>query len=182
MKRLPDLTGKTVLVVGGGQCAIEAVVADYIIAASSGIRSAPKADMLVTIDNVMPPHGIGSDRGFTRLRVVGIPSADASHVYIPLPYERVKFSAVNEVHFRNNGISAIRIAAERGAKKILLAGFDPKAYDTLNEPFGFAGVLAAAMPALISELSARGVVVEYVVARAAVPSPPPRKRLLDSKH
>ena len=161
MNRLPDLTGKTVLVVGSAQCVISAAHADYVIAASGGIKNAPTADMLVTIDNVMPPHAAGADVGFTGLRVSGVPSDDPAHVYVPFHYEHVQVGPSRTVHVRNNGVSAIRLAADRGAKRILLAGFDPAGYDAFNADFGYDGVTAAAIPALIAELAARGITVEF---------------------
>jgi hypothetical protein len=135
-----------------------------VIAASSGVRNAPTADMLVTIDNVMPPHSVGADAGFAGLRVAGVPSDDLTHVYVPFPYEHVQVGPNRTVHVRNNGISAIRLAAERGATRIVLAGFDPKGYDAFNAPYGYDGVTAAAIPALIAELAGRGVAVEYYAA------------------
>lgn len=167
MNRLPDLTGKTVLVVGGAPCDVSAATADYTIAASSGIKYAPNADMLVTIDNVMPPQGVGADATHGGLRVVGIPTDDPAHLYVALPYEAVEVAGRGTVHVRNNGISAIRLAAECGAARIVLAGFAPAAYDAANEQFGYAGVVAAALPALIAELAARGVTVEYCEAPVA---------------
>jgi len=159
--KLPDLTGKTVAIIGGAPGAT-VPPADYVIAASSGICAAPSADMLVMIDGKVPPHCPGTDADFTGLRVVGIPVDRTDALYIPLPYE-----VTRGVHFRNNGISAIRIAADCGAARILLSGFDPAAYDAFNAEFGYAGLTAAALPALIAELSARGVTVEFYAPPAA---------------
>lgn len=169
MKRLPDLTGKTVLVVGSAPCDISSILRDYTIAASGGIKNAPDADILVTIDNDMRHTG-WNDPSFRGLRVVGVPSENPAHLYISLPYDSVQVAPGNVVHMRNNGISAIRVAVERGAKRVLLAGFSPAEYDALNTPYGFDGVLVVALPALIAELSGRGVSVEYVK------SPQQRKR------
>ena len=161
MKRLPDLTGKTVLVVGAIPCDISGTARDYTIAASGGVKNAPSADMLVTIDNNMAHVEGWSERDFGGVRVTGIPSADPAHIHIALPYESVQVAPGNVIHARNNAISAIRIAAERGAKRVLLAGFDLAAYDKQCAPLGYEGVLVNALPALISEFAARGVVVEY---------------------
>lgn len=165
MNRLPNLTGKTVLVVGAVSCDISAIPADYVIAASGGIKNAPRADMLVSIDNSMR-HVPGADADFTGLRVIGIPSEDPAHLYIPLPYEEVRLDERTVVHVRNNALSAIRLAAQCGATKIMLAGFDLAAYDSYNAVVGFGGVMVTAMPALIAEMSARGVTVEYFMAPA----------------
>lgn len=162
MKRLPDLTGKTVLVVGAVPCDLAPTTRDYTIAASGGVKNAPNADMLVTIDNNMAHVAGWIDNNFTGIRVTGIPSDDPAHTYIALPYESVQVAPGNIVHVRNNALSAIRIAADRGAKRVLLAGFDLAAYDTQNAALGFDGVLVTALPALISELAARGVAVEHV--------------------
>jgi hypothetical protein len=153
--KLPDLSGKTVAVIGGAPGAT-VPPADYVIAASSGLCAAPTADMLVMIDGKLPPHCPETDTAFTGLRVVGIPVDHADALYIPLPYE-----VARGVHFRNNGISAIRIAAGCGAKRIVLSGFDPDAYDAFNSEFGYAGLTATALPALIAELAGRGVTVEF---------------------
>lgn len=161
--KLPDLSGKTVAVIGGAPGAT-VPPADYVIAASSGICAAPTADMLVMIDGKVPPHCPGTDADFTGLRVVGIPVERVDALYIPLPYE-----VARGVHFRNNGISAIRIAAECGAARILLSGFDPAAYDSFNAEFGYAGLTAAALPALMFELSGRGITVEFYTPPAVKP-------------
>lgn len=160
MNRLPNLTGKTVLVVGAVSCDIYSIPADYVIAASGGIKNAPRADMLVSIDNSMR-HVPGADADFTGLRVVGIPSEDPAHLYIPLPYEEVRLDERTVVHVRNNALSAIRLAAQCGATKIVLVGFDLAAYDAASATVGFDRVMVTAMPALISEMSALGVTVEY---------------------
>lgn len=170
MNRLPDLTGKTVLVVGAVPCDIGTVAADYVIAVSAGVKNAPNADMLVSIDNNMA-HAVGWDeKSFTGIRVIGIPSADEAHIYCPFPYESIQVAPGHVTHFRNNGTSAIRLAADRGAKRVLIAGFDAAAYDRQSAPLGFDGVLVNAMPALIAELRGRGLTVEYV------PAPTIRKR------
>ena len=171
MQRLPDLTGKTVLVVGGAPCVLGAHNADYIIAASSGIKSAPNADMLVTIDNMMPPYGVGADADFTGLRVVGVPSGNPAHLYIPFPYERVRLAPLHTVEVRNNGLAAIRLAAKQGARRILLAGFDPAKYDAANVEYGYDRVTATAFPALIAELRTTGVEVEQIDLPALPPQP-----------
>lgn len=167
MNRLPDLTGMTVLVVGGAQCDVSAAQADYVIAASSGVRHVPNANMLVSIDNMIPLHRAGADRGFNGIRVSGVPSDDPAHIYVPFPYEHVHVGPNRTVHVRNNGISAIRLAADRGATRILLAGFAPAEYDSFNAEHGYDGVTAAAIPALIAELAGRGITVEFYTAPAA---------------
>jgi len=161
--KLPDLTGKTVAIVGAAPSAT-VPPADYVIAASSGLKFAPNADMLVMIDGFMPERALGADDGFSGLRIIGIPGVRDDALYVTLPYE-----VANGVHFRNNGISAIRLAADCGAKHIVLSGVDAAKYDADNAHLGFAGLTAAALPSLIAELSGRGVTVEFYAP------PKPRK-------
>lgn len=156
--KLPDLTGKTVAVVGAAPGAT-VPPADYVIAASGGLRIAPNADMLVMIDGKMwDGYHTAFDDSFAGLRVVGVPTDRVPALYIPFQYE-----TANGKQFRNNGISAVRLAAQCGAKRILLSGFDWEAYDAANAHVGYAGLTASAVTALIAELAAQGVAVEYCV-------------------
>lgn len=156
---MPDLKGKVVAVIGNAPNCVRPS-ADYTIAASGGIKYAPDADMLVSIDAKFPDYfdaeTIDAAKAFAGLYIVGVPTDDPRATYRTLIYENV-----DGVHFRNNGMSAIRMAAEFGATKILLAGFDAERYDTINTPVGFAGLTAKGLPALISELASKGVTVEY---------------------
>jgi len=162
MMSMPDLRNKTVAIIGNAVGCVRPP-ADYTIAVSGGIKYAPDADMLVSIDAKCPDAYFDADtiaafKAFACLYIVGVPTDDQRATYRTLIYENV-----GGVHFRNNGMSAIRIAAECGATKILLAGFDAERYDTINAAFGFKGLIAKGLPALISELAEKGVQVEYYV-------------------
>lgn len=77
---------------------------------------------------------------------------------IDFPRERVSLQTGTVLHIRNNSISAIRLAADLGASKIVLVGFDPAAYEKKNDFSGF----AVALDALITELREKGISVEMV--------------------
>lgn len=154
-------TGATVAVVSNveGMSAdqVAAVRADRVIAVNRAVVHAPGADMMVSIDGNWP------DAPFSGIRVVGVPGIDGAQ-YVSLPYE-----VVGSVEMRNNAISAIRLAEQAGATRIVLVGFNTDRYEQIhNFPH-----LTRAMGALIAELGARGVQVEFAPAVAAEQ---PRKR------
>jgi uncharacterized Rossmann fold enzyme len=163
---LPDLAGKTVLVIGNNKSADATIKADYVITASCSIKYAPKADMHICIDGVLPPPRVDKEsakafKEFEGLRIIGVPTDNPNVLFHHMPHEIVKLSDTHTVEMRNNGISAIRVAAECGAKKIILSGFDMKVYDEENAAYGFGcGVSEKALDALIQELENKGVVVE----------------------
>lgn len=135
------------------------------IAVNRGIRFAPWADMLISIDGNWPEEG----NAFAGLRIVGIES-ERDALYVPLPYERVTVAPGHVLELRNNALSAIRIAAQAGAARIVLAGFDTDRYEELH---GFPG-LTAGLAALTAELQAQGIVVEQALAGdgSGTPLPP----------
>jgi hypothetical protein len=128
--------GETVAIIGTGASAtpeaIDAVRRLPTIAANAAIALAPHADMLVSIDANWPEEG---DR-FEGIRVVGVP-CDAEAEYAGITYEVVRMSPNEVLHIRNNGLLAMRIAAQAGAKKIVLVGFDPPAYQEKQVELGY---------------------------------------------
>lgn len=166
-----DLTNKTVLIVGGaGNVPPNLPPADFIIAASSGVLNAPTADLLVSIDGVPTPHRNDDVKrafaGYKGVIVVGVPSDDPRATYQHIPYENA-----NSVHFRNNGIAAVRIALAAGASNVLLCGFDPVGYDAFNADFGYTGLTANVFDSLLLEYPGR---ISFYVPPE--PVPPQKKK------
>jgi hypothetical protein len=158
--KVPQLwLGETVAVVGTGASAtpeaIDAVRSLPTIAANAAIALVPHADMLVSIDANWPDEG----NRFEGIRVVGIP-CDADAEYIGVSYEVVCVAPGRVVHIRNNGLLAMRIAAQAGAKKIVVVGFDPPAYQEKQVELGydFPGYVEA-FAMVKAELEAAGVEV-----------------------
>jgi hypothetical protein len=160
--------GQTVAVLAPGPSLTQAL-ADTVkhlarIAVRRAFRLAPDADMLVAIDG---ETGSLDDtfwrdaRDFAGLKVTGTQSETLDALYLPIPHERVRLSEHHVVEFRNNGLAAIRIAAQAGAKKIMLLGFDTAAYERTHAHTGLLG-LTAGLAALIAELAAQDVRVEGV--------------------
>jgi len=160
---LPDLTGKTVLIVGNAPGMGRELVAalrdvDYTIAVNRGVVHAPDANAMVSIDGNWPDVAAN----FKGLRLVGVPVDDPTATFAHMPHEVVTLGPGNVVHIRNNTLSAMRIAAKAGAKSIVLYGFDPEAYEAKHSFRGFVEGLAA----LTAELVETGVAVERRAIRA----------------
>lgn len=175
-KNEPLWTGETVAVLACGQ-SMSQEVADTLrvhrtIAVNEAARVAPWADMLVALDDVSWTPEL---RGFQGLRLTGIENADLDAFYIGHRFERVRLGASTEVEIRNSGLAAIRIAAEMGASRILLAGFDPDRtghfYDDEVDTGEYIGV-AIGIKQITAELAARGVVVE----KFELPAPKPKAK------
>ena len=168
-----DLSNKTVLIVGGASNVPSVLPpADFTIAASSGVEHAPNADVLMSIDGVPTPHGSGAMKSafaaFQGLFLVGVPSDAPKAIEVYIPYE-----SHNGVHFRNNGIAAIRLALNAGAAKVLLCGFDPVGYDAFNADFGYTGLTANVFDSLLLEYPGR---ISFYVPPEPVPVPPQKKK------
>lgn len=167
-------SGKTVAVLASGPSMSQSL-ADSVrhlprIAVRMAYRLAPDADMVLALDG--PPNDgfwpelMASD--FAGIRLCGV-ECDLDVRYVNLPHERIVLGPGHEIESRNNGLAAIRIAAQAGAAKILLLGFDPEInghfYDDVTDP-GYAGEwypgLRAGLAALIAELQAKGIAVERV--------------------
>lgn len=156
--------GKTVAIIGTGATAtpdaLEAVRDFPTIAANAAIKLVPNADMLVSIDANWPEEA----SGFKGIRVVGVPS-EAEAEYVGVSYEAVRISPNEVVHIRSNGLLAMRLAAKAGAKKIVLVGFDPAAYQAKQVELGydFRGYVEG-FAAVKAELEACGVEVVHQAA------------------
>lgn len=160
--------GKTVAVLAPGPT-MNQKLADTVkhlprIAVRRAFRFAPDADMVVSIDGqsgTLDDAFWNDVRSFPGLKVTGTESDDVDALYLPIPHEIVTLREGHTVHFRNNGLAAIRIAAAGGAARILLLGFDPERYEQQHADRGFLG-LTKGLNALAAELAAKGVEVESV--------------------
>lgn len=162
----PFWPGETVAILGNAPTLADELAAverpSRTIAVNRAVAVAPWADMLVSIDGNWPAEAAG----YTGLRIVGVESELDAH-YVHLPHEIVTLAPGNVVHLRNNAMSAIRIAAQAGAAKIVLYGFDTDRYEQLHN---FPGVTIG-LAALVAELQSHGIVVERYVP----PAPAKRK-------
>lgn len=173
---IPKLfAGQSVAIIAGGPSAtptaIESVLHYPRIAVRNAYRFALDADVLLSLDADAPWFAEAGRAGASGLWLTGNPEgADEpySH-YIGLRYERFRVDANTEKEVRNSGLAAIRVAAEMGAARILLAGFDP---DVAGYADGYTpgvqqagrpyGDMAIALAAIIAELRAKGIEVERV--------------------
>jgi hypothetical protein len=160
--------GKTVAVLATGPSMNQAL-ADSVkqyprIAVRRAMRFAPDADMLVAIDGrsgTLDDSFWDDAKDFKGLRITGTESEALDALYVPMPHEVVTLRDGHTVHIRNNGLAAVRIAAQAGASKILLLGFDTERYEEIHARTGFRG-LTAGLSALTAELQAQGIEVERV--------------------
>jgi hypothetical protein len=161
--------GATAAVLGAGPSLTpdiaEALRSHFVIAVNAAVSIAPWADMLVALDANWPPAW----RKFKGLRVTGVKDDDLDALYIGHRFQRVR-TAAGEIEIRNSGLEAVRIAAEMGASRIILAGFEPERpahfYDDEVDTGGYPGV-AEGLAQITAELAARGVTVERYVPDAA---------------
>lgn len=167
-----EWAGATVAVLASGPSmsveVAQALREHRTIAVNDAARVAPWADMLVALDALRhwPPEW----REFAALRVTGIADEEHDALYAGPRYERVRLASNHEIEIHNSGLAAVRIAAEMGAARIILAGFEPEArrhfYDDEVDTGEYVG-LADGLAAITAELQARGIAVE----RYAPPPP-----------
>lgn len=173
----PDWVGQTVAVLASGPSLTPEVVAALAkhrcIAVNYSFTMAPAADMLVALDLNLQFWDAAA--GFAGLRVCGVASDEVVALYAGPRYEIIEMTPGNRIETRNSGLAAIRIAAEMGAARIILAGFDPRtpghftgrpAVDTEPAPGQYLG-LAEGLAGLIAEIGSKGIAVEYYVAPPA---------------
>lgn len=152
-----EWAGATVAVLAAGPSMTAAVAeavraqADRVIVVNNAIRFAPDADMLVALDAGWPQEW----RDFGGMLVTGIEDPDLDALYVGHRFERVQMGPSHEIEIRNSGLTAVRLAAELGAARIIRAGFDA----TAEDGFPYDGV-ALGLRAIERELRARGIVVE----------------------
>lgn len=154
------MKNKRVLIVGAAPSVTVGLsdalaAADYVIACSSAVKYVPNADMLVSVDGIPPLHtDTSAFDAFVGTILVGVMRERGTLYHMP-------YETVDSRQFRNNGISAIRIAVDHGATDITLIGFDLDAYDSANASLGYAGLIAAAYPKVIAEMANKGVTIKY---------------------
>lgn len=157
----PEWAGEVVAVLASGPGLTEKVVKMLMehktIAVNEAIRLAPDADMLVALDGNWPKHY----REFEGIKVTGVADDELDALYIGPRWETVELAPGNIVDIHNSGLTAIRIAGEMGATKIILAGFggDGHFYDDVKEEY--IG-LERGIEKVTAELQARGVEVVRV--------------------
>jgi len=133
-------------------------LATHVIAVNDAIRLAPWADMLVALDGNWPEHY----RAFAGLRVTGVADDTLDALYIGPRFETIRLSAGHQIEVANSGLTAVRLAADLGAARVLLAGFDWPAqtghfYDEVVEDYpGNVEGLAA----IVADLRGRGIEVD----------------------
>lgn len=178
----PDWTGKTVAILGGGPSMSQSVADDLKqhdvrVVVNDAHVLAPDADMLVALDGVWP-EGYGT---FAGRRVTGVHDGHEAAMYAGPMYERIVLAPCHIVEVRNSGLAAIRLAADAGAARIVLAGFEP---DTgahwggstttgLDASAPYPGHLTEGLAALRAELAARepAVLIEDYVRPISQPTP-----------
>lgn len=150
-----EWSGQVVAVLGAGPLLTREMAAlpaqCKTIAASRASDVYPAADMVVAIDGNGPPAG------YAGMYVIGFP-CDRDALYPGVRYERVTMADGRVLEYRNNGILAIRIAADMGAARIVLAGFDTPRYEKI---YNFPGITEG-LAAVIAEVRARGIPIDFV--------------------
>jgi hypothetical protein len=135
------------------------------------LRLAPWADMLLALDGNWPAHY----REFSGVRLTGIEDDSLDAFYIGHRSETVQLRPGHIVSIRNSGLMALRIAAEMGAARILLAGFEPETplhFD--GSPAGPYIGLTEGLEQVTAELRRGGVMVEQVSPLVTKPRKPRR--------
>jgi hypothetical protein len=166
-KITPDWQGQTVAVLASGpnmsQEVADALREHRRIVVNHTHRLAPDADMLVAIDGNWPQEF----RDFAGLRVTGIKDDTLDALYIGPRWEPVRLDANTVIEIHNSGLTAVRVAAQMGASRIILAGFDPENprhwYDDEVDIGNVYTGLSKALEALTAELQAKGITVETYI-------------------
>ena len=164
----PIWAGQTVAVLASG-ASLTQEVADSVkhlprIAVRRAFRLAPDADFLLSLDGP-PNHGFWDEsRTFAGIRICGVECDELDAMYANLPAELVTVGPAEQIQIRNNGLSAIRLAALSGATTIILLGFDglpyKHFYDEVDGDWDQYPGLAAGLAALMCELRAQGIIIE----------------------
>ncbi len=175
--------GETVAILGAGPDMTaelaETARGHKTIAVNRAIKFAPWADMFVALDPHHPFWEEADKLGFSGIRVCGV-ECDLDAMYAGMFYEAVRMGEGHTLEIRNNALAAIRIAAEAGAKKIILLGFDPERYEEVHSHTGFSG-LVQGLAQITAELQAMGIEVERIDSAEQKPGTraPRRGELVD---
>lgn len=119
-----EWAGQAVAVIAGGK-SMTSEVAESLrqyrtIVADDACAIATWADMLVSVGGNWPQER----RGFAGMRVTGVDDDTLDALYVGPMSERITLGVGNEVEVMDSSLAAIRIAADMGANRIILAGFD----------------------------------------------------------
>lgn len=165
--------GETVAIIAGGP-SVNQALADSVrqhkrIVVNHAYMLAPDADMLLALDSDPAFFAQAFEAGFAGLMLCGGVFELPGVHYIGQRFERIVLGVNHIIETRNSGLTAIRIAAEAGAAKILLLGFDPERhghFEGYADPAGqstgpepYQG-MTAGLAAIIAELRAKGIEVE----------------------
>ena len=168
----PEWQGQTVAVFASGPSMSQELAdqlratCDRTIAVNGTHVLAPWADMAVSLE----PYWHPEYNGFAGMRVIGVDVPEIDALYIGPRWETVHLGPGNIIEIRNSGVTAVRVAALMGAARIVLAGFDypyrtGHFYDDEVDTGQYPGLLQA-MDALVAELRASGVVVDFAEVAA----------------
>lgn len=168
--------GETVAILGAGPDMTKDLAErarEYkTIAVNQAVKFAPNADMFVALD---PHHPFWeAAKKFKGYKVCGV-QCDYDAYYFGMLYETVRITPHLVIDIRNNALAAIRIAANLGAKKIILLGFDPERYEEVHAHTGFYG-LKQGLIQIANELTAKGIEVERIDSTKQFPGKPRVRR------
>lgn len=171
----PIWAGATVAILGSSagmsQQVADVLAVHTVIACHRALRYAPQAAMWVQIDADVATELTALVRDYQGMRVCAI-ECERDALYPGLMYEMVNIGPNHQVQLRNNVLSAMRIAAQAGATRLVLAGVDAAAYDQMHAAGGFYG-FAQGLAQVTAELQAQGVAVDHytpVPVAAAAPA------------
>ena len=185
----PDglFAGKTVAVLASGPTLTQEL-ADSVrhlprICTRWACKLAPDADMVVGVDGARDAEfWAWVIENFQGLKITSEETDELPPevMYFWHRWEMVTISEIpsHVIEFRNNGMSAIHLAAQAGAAKTLLLGFDAARYEEVHGHRGFIG-LTQGLEQLTATLRAQGIEVEYVKTAEPMPeeqAPSSRKR------
>ena len=177
----PDglFAGQTVAVLASGP-SLTQELADSVrhlprVCARWAIKRAPDADMCVAVD-APPNEGFWpyALENFKGLKITAVETDALPEVMFW--WHRWEMITISEapshvIEIRNNGMSAIHLAEEAGAAKILLLGFDPgDPRHFYDDAVGYEGIvgnewyggLTKGLEQLVAKLRAQGIEVEHV--------------------
>lgn len=96
--------------------------ADHIVAVNQAVRALPDAEMLVALD--APWRTEYHD--FAGIKVCGLPDPEVDGFHLGHAPEIVTLPGGGRCQLRNSGITALRLAIECGAARLVLVGFSPE--------------------------------------------------------
>lgn len=175
----PDWKGETVIVLAGGpsfNTALAESLREHVcLAVNYVVKLVPWVDAVIALDGDAPTWESITD-GYAGIKMCGVQSDKIDGMYVGPMYETIQLSPLRTVEIRNSGLAAIRIAAQCGASRILLVGFDPdiplhaEGYPVAPSLLPY---LKEGLDSVVASVRATGVVVEFVT-----PQPVPVNAIL----